>query len=410
MMRLQLTVRQTEPMPGAREQIRRFDRLPVIIGRAPACDLVLHDESRFISSNHAVISLVDGLPCIRDTSSNGVFINGAAAPLGRGNTAPLEDRDELGVGDYVLLVALEDASDSFPDRRPAHDDDDPFAALLDEQHDSPAPSGGPGLVGRDVPGDDPFDPFRGGEPDWPTADAPSARGGDIEPDWADWPAGSDDSRATGETPARGAPARAAPRSRAGSRPDADRSRAAAPATAPATAADALVEALLLQCVEGLMGLLRARSEVKQAMRTDVTSLAGTDNNPLKFSRDGREALARLLDTDPAGGYLAPDAALGQAIDDLALHQVAMLDGMKGAVGALLERFDPDRLAETLTAEHPIRSTLPVARDAKLWERFNDQYRTLTESARGDFSAVFGREFRKAYEARVRELGREPELW
>ena len=159
-----------------------------------------------------------------------------------------------------------------------------------------------------------------------------------------------------------------------------------------------------------MGLLRARSEVKQAMRTDVTSLAGTDNNPLKFSRDGRDALARLLDTDPAGGYLAPEAALGQAIDDLALHQVAMLDGMKGAVDALLERFDPDRLAETLTADHPIRSTLPVARDAKLWERFNEQYRTLTESARGDFSAVFGREFRKAYEARVGELGREPELW
>jgi len=406
MMRLQLTVRQTDPEPGAREQIRRFDRLPVIIGRAPACDLVLHDESRFISSNHAVISLVDGLPCVRDTSSNGVFVNGAVTPLGRGNSAPLGHRDELGVGDYVLLVSLGDAPAACPDGD-AHHDDDPFAALLDEGQHAPSPPGACGPVASAGFGDDPFDPFRGGEPDWPTPDEPSARGGDIEPDWADWPGGSGDALAAdegsardghaagrgGHAPARGAPPPAVARPSVGSRAD-----------------DALVEALLLQCVEGLMGLLRARSEVKQAMRTDVTSLAGTDNNPLKFSRDGRDALARLLDTDPAGGYLAPEAALGQAIDDLALHQVAMLDGMKGAVDALLERFDPDRLAETLTADHPIRSTLPVARDAKLWERFNEQYRTLTESARGDFSAVFGREFRKAYEARVGELGREPELW
>ena len=437
-MRLQLTVRQTEPMPGARDEVRRFDRLPVVIGRANACDLVLVDESRFISSNHAVISLVDGAPCLRDTSANGVFVNGDPRPLGRGNEVPLHDRDVIAVGDYALTVAFDDATrDGVGVAAPSADghafEDDPFAALIDDAHDLPAPDGvsaGARPGGVPPPAEDPFDPFRGGEPGWsePGNESPS-----VDEDWDDWPSGGDaepreTARAAGRVDGRAAsgassPGRppAPPRSTASGNgwpsrePPPARAEGAGPGPGGVPAhgsppRDALVDALLLQCIDGLMALLRSRSELKQAMRTDVTSLAGVGNNPLKFSRDGREALERLLRSGGDDAYLDPHGAVGEAIDDLSLHQVAMLEGMKGAVGALLERFDPERLAESLTADHPIASSIPLTRDAKLWERFRERYHDIEETARGDFSALFGREFTKAYEARVRELGREPDLW
>lgn len=423
-MRLQLTVRQTGNMPGTRDVARQFDHFPLVIGRSAACDLVLRDESRFVSSNHAVITLADGSLSVRDTSANGVFLNGAAEPLGRGNEMPLRDRDTIGVGDYLLAVAFDADGGGSPD--------DPFAALIDEAPPSTS-AAAPENTGGSMPppAAEAFDPWRGDEPDWstplpsadPVADLPTpgasashdpfatpATAGDDQENWADWPSDSPSNAAVpvplppdrSATPAPHTPATAPHH----------RSPAAAP-RAPVRAgntSDPLVETLLLHCLDGLMALLRSRSELKQAIRTDVTTLAGTGNNPLKFSRDGREALSRLLETSHVGEYLPPEEAIGQTVDDLALHQVALLEGMKGAVAALLARFDPDSLTERLTADHPIAANIPVTRDAKLWQLFCEHYADIERSARGDFTAVFGREFRKAYERRIRELGREPEPW
>ena len=430
-MRLQLTVRPTGTLAEARDEVHRFERLPLVIGRSSACDLVLRDESRFISSNHAVIALVDGVPCIRDTSANGVFVNGTEVPLGRGNEMPLHDRDVLGIGDYALTVALGSGSGDVTD--------DPFAALLDEGRPS---TGGHAPAEASAP---PFDPWRGEAPDWPPgahahegsldgalhdpfgptpsapsappsappfADASAGRAADLADDWPDWP--PEPARAPAPAPRRNERAAdthdgiahdAGPSSRPGAAPDERSGRGGTRGLDGARG-----EALLLRCVEGLMALLHSRSELKQTMRTDVTTLRGTGNNPLKFSRDGREALARLLEPSPRGEYLSAERAIGEAIDDLALHQLAMLDGMKAAVAALLGRFDPDDLTERLTSDHPIAATIPLARDAKLWQLFREHYRGIEGAARDDLDAVFGREFRRAYEARVRELGRAPEPW
>ena len=397
-MQLQLTVRQTGTPPTARDETHHFERFPLVIGRSSKCDLVLRDEGRFVSSNHAVVSLVDGALHIRDTSANGVFINNASEALGRGNETLLRDRDVVGVGDFTLLVTLASDVQAKPH--------DPFDELLNES--PPAGSASPDSGGTTDTG---YDPWLGDEPDWPVSmdepngtDAvrPADRHDPFAPEssatddeWADWPSSS------GSPPAASKDAPRAVRSSSGARHAGGRTEAAA---------DPLRERLLLRCIEGLMALLRSRSELKQAMRTDVTALRGSGNNPLKFSRDGHEALTRLLDPTARGEYLAPEEALAQAIDDLALHQVAMLEGMKGAIDALLARFDPDSLTEQLTADHPIAANIPVTRDAKLWQLFREHYSGIEQAARGDFSAVFGREFRKAYETRIRELGREPEPW
>ena len=90
-----------------------------IIGRAPSADWVLIDESRVISSHHASIEQQNDGYYITDTSMNGVFLNGAKSPLGKGNRVKLHNGDHLGVGDYEIEVNLSAAvQDGFTPQLP----------------------------------------------------------------------------------------------------------------------------------------------------------------------------------------------------------------------------------------------------------------------------------------------------
>ncbi|MCG6969939.1 MAG: type VI secretion system-associated FHA domain protein TagH [Gammaproteobacteria bacterium] len=79
------------------------------LGRTRTCDWVLIDASRFISGKHAVISEQNGVYQITDTSTNGVFINDAKNPLGKGNSAILNNGDMLKIGEYVIKIAIDGA-------------------------------------------------------------------------------------------------------------------------------------------------------------------------------------------------------------------------------------------------------------------------------------------------------------
>ena len=76
------------------------------IGRGHGNAWVLPDPSRYVSSRHAAIEFSDGRFRITDTSTNGVFVNGAADPLGRNRRAVLSNGDRLVVGEYEIEVRL----------------------------------------------------------------------------------------------------------------------------------------------------------------------------------------------------------------------------------------------------------------------------------------------------------------
>jgi type VI secretion system FHA domain protein len=109
------------------------------------------------------------------------------------------------------------------------------------------------------------------------------------------------------------------------------------------------------------------------------------------------------------GYLPADLAVKEAVDDLKLHQVAMLEGMKSAVKAILLQFDPEKLARKLEKTGGLSANIPITREAKLWELFCEQYDTIHEEAVSDFTELYGAEFRKAYEMRIRKSGRTPDF-
>lgn len=84
---------------------RTFPENGGVIGRSYGSTLQLTDETRSISSTHAIIKKQSLGYFIQDTSTNGLYINGDKNSLGKGNQATLNDGDVLDVGPYRLLVS-----------------------------------------------------------------------------------------------------------------------------------------------------------------------------------------------------------------------------------------------------------------------------------------------------------------
>jgi type VI secretion system protein len=107
------------------------------IGRAADNDWILPDPDRYVSSHHCKVNFQAGKWILEDTSTNGVFINGSDAPASIEGPYALQDGDRLRLGDYEILVSIDDRNDFSPDAsgqmpapsrtrhpRPAHLDQD----------------------------------------------------------------------------------------------------------------------------------------------------------------------------------------------------------------------------------------------------------------------------------------------
>ncbi len=160
--------------------------------------------------------------------------------------------------------------------------------------------------------------------------------------------------------------------------------------------------LLREAVQGTLDLLRARGLTKSEMRADVTMIMAQDNNPLKFSPTVEAALTHLL-APQVHGFMAPLRAMKDAYDDLRAHQLGFLAGMRAALEEVLARFGPQELDKRLSVQSMLDDLLPMNRKAKLWDLFIERHAALTAEAREDFNAAFGKAFRRAYEAQVKQL-------
>jgi len=134
----------------------------------------------------------------------------------------------------------------------------------------------------------------------------------------------------------------------------------------------------------------------------MTVIQVKGNNPLKFAPDAAVALQLLLQP-PARGFLAGPAALRDALVDLQSHQVGVMAGMRAALEAVLDRFEPARLEALLSQQSVLQALLPSSRRARLWDVYLEHYRSVRDEAADDFQRFFGEAFREAYEAQVRSL-------
>lgn len=166
-------------------------------------------------------------------------------------------------------------------------------------------------------------------------------------------------------------------------------------------------AVIGQClkimVQGLVDVLRARSDIKNQFRVPVTTLKSADNNPLKVAITAEDAL-RILFSGEKGAYLPPVQAFSEGIQDIKNHQIAMLMGMQVGFDAMLERFDPDRLESSFDKGLKRGKLLDVVNKTKYWELYRDMFAELGTDEEA-FRRCFGDVFAEAYEEQMQRLGK-----
>jgi FHA domain-containing protein len=172
--------------------------------------------------------------------------------------------------------------------------------------------------------------------------------------------------------------------------------------APQTLTPELMErmgSILRTSAEGTIQLLLTRQEFKRELRADVTMIASTQNNPLKFSPTPEVALAHLLG-EQVRGFMAPRDAMRDAFNDLKAHQLGVMVGMKAALTQLLERFTPEALEEKIAAKSKLDVLFTANRKAKLWDQFCTLQKGITREAEDDFHNLFGKEFANTYDEQM----------
>lgn len=155
-------------------------------------------------------------------------------------------------------------------------------------------------------------------------------------------------------------------------------------------------------VSGIRQALIARAAIKGEFRIEQTMIRARGNNPLKFSADDDDALTALLGLGRRVD-MGPDVAVGDALRDIRLHELATMAAMQDAVSTLLAQLDPAKLQADGG-----KTLLPAQKKARAFEAYEKLHETITLALADDFDSVFGKSFARAYETALREISaREP---
>jgi FHA domain-containing protein/type VI secretion system protein len=146
----------------------------------------------------------------------------------------------------------------------------------------------------------------------------------------------------------------------------------------------------------------ARALTKRESHIDMTMIAPRANNPLKFFPDPDSALTQMLSAQ-IPGYLPPLPAIAGAFDDLKAHELAVIAGMRAALAAVVQRFDPARIEQRLSEPGRLDKLMPAGRKARMWDRLVELYGELARDADEDLQRLFGEKFSGAYEQQVERL-------
>jgi type VI secretion system FHA domain protein len=414
-----------------------FGRNGGTIGRSLESTWVLPDGQRYLSSRHASIDFRSGSYYVVDTSTNGVYVNDAETPVGRGNPQRLFTGDRIRIGEYEISVEI-------------FDEDDTKETLVNDKHVDPVSKA------QRVP---PPDPTRA---DLVPAHEITAVGIEmlidedsqiakiqrhqranaaalrIEEDPPKAKAEPPPVSAAAHVAQRPAPPPVAPKSQPATAPPAPTPHAAAavpqppptaptasasplaapcPATTPCASLDAFFRGaglpvqkldekhgeqvmhrlgqLMREIVLGLTENLHLRAEQKNVLRVPTTTIQPQNNNPLKFSASVEEALHNLLFRE-SPEYLSAVDAVRETFGDIKQHQQHLLAAVRTAVVDYVAHLDPEEL------EHKVSNgrggaLMNAANKLKYWDLFKDLYQVVSNAQPGQFPHQFIEELARAYE-------------
>jgi len=344
------------------------------IGRNEDNDWILPDPKNYVSGRHALIDFQAGAYYLIDTSRNGVYVNGADEPVGRGHPQRLFDGDRLRIGEFDLLIELiEDDLDLMDDGMR----DSVIRAQLVPEDDSIEMA----LVDEDkMVEDEALARHLQGEGASQLSER-IALAKLTDPK---------SSKFIAEDKAAGVLLEAAglkPGDLAGTVPS-----------------EVLQTAglLLRGFVCGLTELIQERTRLKETFRLPQTLIQGKQNNPLKFSPTTEDALKYLLGNHTES-YLSAVEAIEVTFREIQQHERAVPKAMLLALKEFLERFDPDELRSQFDQGLKRGPLLSGTNKLKYWELYQECFYVLTQAEEGKAPEAFSSEFARAYEDEVQAL-------
>lgn len=373
------------------DHVRVFREDGGTIGRSLTNDWILPDPDRFISGKHATIDFQSGAFYLADVSSNGVYINDEAEPLGRGNPRRLFNGDRLRMGDFEFVVTLDEGQGlEMPPPEPMTVVPDHIEQLVDEDS---LKSGIQMLDEEAITGDDAFQvALFGGTPREQDAAKKTTKVDQQANPFAPPPSDAEVSAANAAS-LLDAFMRGLGIERADIHPSTD------PLEVMENAGRVLKE-----FVDGTSDLLASRTALKSMFRLDQTTVLPRHNNPLKLAANSRDSMMQLL-VGKEGEYLGPVDAVREVCRDLKFHHDAVLEAMIGAYQEFADRFDPDELQQSFDKTLNGKPLFQKLNQLKYWQLYCDLYPIMTQSGSGKFPHQFSEEFVRSYERQIAEFKR-----
>jgi type VI secretion system protein ImpI len=340
------------------------------IGRHTSNDWVLRDPERFVSGRHAEIEHRGGTWLLRDTSTNGTFVNDADEALGPDRTHQLANGDRFRIGEYEIEVEITGSNDFLPQEQVPVSDADLDASFEVKNFIST------GRRERD----------REREAKPPARPAEAAPQRTVPPAAPQSPAGAmQSSRAQDQEQWPGLAAFC-------------KGAGIDPLALPAEVrGKALAQAgqLLREALVGFSELARARADF--ANEFGISSGARRRDATGAFARIA--AVEQILEQLLAGR----GAGDGRAIDEVRAqfararqHESAVTAALREALAAVFEKLNPEALEEQLGRR--AQGVAGAELQARLWNRYLELYRATAQSGDAGLPAVFLVAFARAYES------------
>ncbi|PQJ88868.1 type VI secretion system-associated FHA domain protein TagH [Aliivibrio sifiae] len=155
---------------------------------------------------------------------------------------------------------------------------------------------------------------------------------------------------------------------------------------------------LRSSVNGIQQLLRTRTEIKNKLTANATTIQAQGNNPIKFSHDVNDALNVIINHKP--GYLQGIEAINQSCKDIQANQLAIHDACLHTLDALIEKLSPQTLIYRFVQDG-VQNRFGKA-DAQYWQSYTKLHEKISKDK--DWrNALLEQDFAKQYESQLQML-------
>ena len=336
------------------------------IGRHTTNDWVLRDPERYVSGRHAEIEHRGGAWLLRDTSTNGTFVNASDEALGPDRPHELSNGDRFRIGEYEIEVEITGGND-FPAQESAPVSQSDLDSSFEVKNFISTGRREREAQAARIRPEAPPRPVAVPQVPPPTPPQPHVpRGRD---DQELWPGVAALCRGAGIDPL------------------------ALPAEVRGTALQQAGQ-LLRETFVGFSELARTRADF--ASEFGISSGARRRDATSSFTQLAavEQVLEMVLAGRGPGDLRAIDEIRGQFLR-VRNHEIAIAAALREALVAVFEKLNPEILEEQLGRR--AQGVVGADLQARLWNRYQELFRATVQSGEAGLPAVFLVAFARAYE-------------